>query len=455
MFLKFVAAVLWVIFMTLTGCIVVRNGMAMEGWDGTLSIGIGIGCSLLASFGSIATFSVWERRKGAARGAAGVALAALCWIAGEAAVIYNELSWRSAAIEDKSDAKDDADTLKEGAKKRFKKAQGDLAALPNVRGVSAIDADERTALAEGVTWKQERTTLGAVTKKCTDTGHDLYRRCAAVLRFRAERETSISTMADRERLDAIVQRGETALSAKREGGDVAAASRWLAARSGHTRQAWETVGTIIMLLVFALGRDAPGCVVSSLRDDKPEDRAPSIKLTRVEFHRVVVWERLPEPCVLSIARVRLPAIEQAPSRGAPIEISDDEVEEILSLPAPMAVRDSKPEVVEEPKEELKSKAGRKASEPRKVLPKNVTLLHHVDRRPGWEARDWLRETLADGPMSRQEVLALAAQKGLNRGAVDRAADAIPVIKIPAAEGKRGVSWGLKSKPRRKSSQTEI
>jgi hypothetical protein len=454
MFLKLVAALLWIIFMGLTGCIVIRNGMAMEGWDGMLSIGIGIGCSLLASFGSIATFSVWERRKGAARGAAGVFLAALCWVAGEAAVIYNELSWRSAAIEGKSDAKDDADALKDGAKRRFMRAQDDLAALPTIRSEATIKADEKAALAEGVTWKQDRTTLGAVTKNCTDTGHDLYRRCSAVLKLRAEFEAAVSVKADRERLDAIVQKGEATLSAKREGGDVAAASRWLAARSGHTRQAWETVGTIIMLLVFALGRDAPGCVVSSLRDDeKPKEQEPAacVEITRIELHRIVVWERLPEPCVLSIARVSFPAIEHQPIKAAPIPISDEEVNEILSLPAPVVIQEHKPEVAED----SKPKAKEKASVVRKSLPKNVTVLHQVDRRPGWEARDWLRETLADGPMSRQDVLQLAAEKGLNRGAVDRASDAIPVIKIPAVKGKRGVSWGLKSKPGRKASSSEI
>ena len=174
-------------------------------------------------------------------------------------------------------------------------------------------------------------------------------------------------------------------------------------------------------------------------------------VTRVEFHRVVVWERLPEPCVLSFARVQLPAIAHAPDRGTPVPISDEEVAEILSLPAPAVVQGHKPEVAAI----VATASDKKAATPRKSLPKNVTLLHQVDRRPGWETRDWLRETLADGPMSRQDVLVLATEKGLNRGAVDRAADAIPVIKIPAAKGKRGVSWGLKTKPGRKAIPSEI
>lgn len=469
MLIKVLAATLWLIFMGLTACIVIRNGLEIGGWDGWLSIGIGIGCSLLGSFGSIATFSIWDVRKGAARGAAGVALALLCWVAGEAAVILNELSWRSAAIESKVDDKEDADLARDGARKRLKKAQDALASLPEVRSDAAIASDEGTALAEAAKWNHEKTTVGRVTKNCTDTEHYLYTRCTKVLALRAEKENAKNVLSDRDRLTKERDAAAAELKTKPEVGSVDAASQWLADRSGHDRKTWETVGTVIMLLVFALGRDAPGCVVGALRDDRkaetplaqtPEEilRRTSIEIKRVDIHRVVVWDRQPEPCTLSFARVIVPAIEHQ-SEPEPItappaakEVTQEPAarpdEPILALPAP--------ETKEEPKNDPEPKSPkRKPTSTKQDLGANVTVLHPIDRRPGWETRDWLRETLANGPQKRADIVRLGGEKGISEASLDRAAKAMPEVSITPGKGKRPAIWEIKKQPGQKRQKTAL
>jgi hypothetical protein len=446
MLIKFIAAILWLIFMSLTACIVIRNGAAIGGWDGWLSIGIGIGCSLLASFGSIATFSVWDKRKGAARGAAGVVLAVLCWVCGEASVVLNELAWRSSAIESKTDDREDANLARNGARQQLKKAQDALTALPEARSLAAIAADEKVALAEPVRWKRENTTIGDVTKRCTDAEHDLYRKCAQVLRLRTESANAANVFADRRRLAADMETARGELRDKPEVGDVSAASRWLADRSGHSKQTWETVGTVIMLLVFALGRDAPGCVVGALRDDSkdgaiaksvfsdhPEEilSGAQIQIRRLDVQRVIAWPQAPEPCVLSLVRVttpqiksRLPEIvtsEALPKERAP-EAEDVAAEPILALPAPEAKKKTNPS--------------------KRDLGPNVTMLRPVDRRPGWETREWLRETLTDGPQKRADIVRLGGAAGISEGALDRAAKSMPEVSIAPGKGKRPAIWGL-------------
>ena len=459
---KLMAFCLWLISMALTTCIIIRNGMALEGIDGYLAIGAGIVSALLGSYGAYLTFSSWEKRRGATSGIVGIIIGLLCWGVGEAGVVLNEISWRSSTIEAKAEEQGNDSIIQDSARKSFQKAQNALASLPQVRGTAAIEAEEKSALAEVVKYANGKMTLGSATRGCLDTEHPLYRKCDAVLRLRVERENAASTITERVRLEGIIGSEQKKFTGpKKEGGDIGEASRWLSVRSGHDRQSWETVATVVMLLIFALGRDAPGYVIGSHRSHKPivvvrrEPVKPEMSAIEPPVAIAVRVEEDVEDVLLRV-RIRINRGASAPqisrSMGPKFLISNF----VVTTPEP--VRPAIPPAIPAPiapdpqPTRATKKDGKKLDQ---TWPKNVTPLHQADRKPGWEARDWLRETLAGGPMSRQDVLQLAAKKGINRGAVDRASDAIPVIKIPAAKGQRGVSWGLKTKPSRKASPSEI
>ena len=140
-------------------------------------------------------------------------------------------------------------------------------------------------------------------------------------------------------------------------------------------------------------------------------------------------------------------IERAPSYTVPAmkDKADAQFDvptaPVEMLPAPIAQPESAPKVV--------------AKKTQRALPENVTALHPIDRKPGWETRAWLRETLADGSKTRAEVMKLGALKGLSEGGIDGAMKALQKVEegiVEAGCGRRPAMWSLASQLKGKGSK---